>query len=424
MTEKKLDQGSIEKLKSITHLSTMDENIEYFFLSLTGHPPFGPIEKNQLKVWIGQTNVPADTKIRGHREQEWTILFDHPTFQRRKPQLISSVNLNNSGDIYVLKEGQKVGPVAKDELFELYKQKEVLITDMVSFDGGESWSRLYDIDEFDRRNLQQENLPGLPAWEVFKKSNDEVSQSLEQISDHQENTDAIASLAFIENIKSGKANPTVAEEDHTQEKFQEEEPEGFSEEIQSNNKNYNWVYAIVIVLSLSGIGVLITGDNEPQALRGPASKSTESQVLRPVKKFQAKKRTAKKFVPRNKPRSRKPVKSFRDSNTFKKRLERRMEDNALLEDDYANEDNYYDDGAEPIELDPIRKTTSKEVINPDESYFDEEEQEAFDAERDIASEEFYDDEDPDAELVKEKLNANGLPLDQAMEDDLFEEYEE
>ena len=138
-------------------------------------------------------------QIRNIDQNEWLPVFSHPYFQRRKPQLVSAASLKDEEDqeIYILINGQKAGPYEKSQLLDMVKDKEILLTDMISTNGGHTWMKLYQLDQFNRRDLNVEDqLPGLP-----KKV---IGQSHETVVNYKPVAEALTGLAYLSNVKKEK----------------------------------------------------------------------------------------------------------------------------------------------------------------------------------------------------------------------------
>ena len=93
-----------------------------------------------------------ETIIRPLDTKDWTPIFEHPYFQRRKPQLLSAQSVEEGEQtFYVLKQGQKTGPFEKKRIATMLERKELLLTDLVSTNAGHTWGKLYQVEGFDRR---------------------------------------------------------------------------------------------------------------------------------------------------------------------------------------------------------------------------------------------------------------------------------
>jgi len=161
----------------------------------------GFISSYDLKAYVIEHGDEAgDFDVKNIDSTEWASIFTHPSFQRRKPQLVSLSSLAQDSDqqFFILKNGQKTGPYEKFELLSMLEQKEILLTDMVTTNAGHTWMKLFQVDNFDRRVLKEsDQLPGVPNQAVMGNS-DSVTPTIPS-------TQAISSLAYLSNVKRGKS---------------------------------------------------------------------------------------------------------------------------------------------------------------------------------------------------------------------------
>jgi hypothetical protein len=333
---------------------TKVEDKEHIFEIKDSEDSLGFISLYDLKAYTFEHEEEAGNySIRNIDSEEWTFIYEHPYFQRRKPQLVSAETLNNLDEdaIFILHKGQKVGPFNKSEIAEKLEDKNILLTDLVSLNAGHTWIKLYQVEGFDRRNLKEsEQLPGMPSMEIVGQSSEGPNVL------PGEATDGMISLAYLGNLKRGKAyelfqTPSVSED--------------ISEKVKSSS-----FYKILAIISIVGIVYLLI--NIKDQLSSPFSESpttgeqaemltpVESNDSDPVKNLRNSnlnnsindQSRGSKFESRNlRPvRPAKVRKSFMDTQSFKD-----TQNNANDEDS-----TYYYDNSSPMELDPIRTQVSKE----------------------------------------------------------------
>lgn len=399
---------------------------ELYWLSLTGKEEVkGPFWMFDLKDYlqkqglehgpqIGELNLcpyNEDPQI----PQNWLPIFEHPFFQRRledsqeeekTPKSIENLFEELSPDeetFHILLYGQKSGPYSFEQIKEMLHSKQVLVTDMISIDNGKSWGRLYEIEEFDRRYIGQGELPFRPDSDP--KSKEEIKKKLQQKWQKKQegDTQAIAGLAYVENIRSGKVNST-------RDDVKIDEPLGPRESFMSKI-----FYASVLGFSVVGMAFLLWPGQDPDntSLK-PTSTSTQVQKLEPTERFdprerreQQKRETASSNTsssqsessPQNRRNRQKQIGEreesnrdrsfsrestpFRQSETYKRAQRQREERNntrpnrrsmrepasvQVIESD--REDLYYDDASGSLELDPVRETLSREIIDPVDEHGD------------------------------------------------------
>ena len=115
----------------------------------------------------------------------------------------STVDIKDGEKIYILVDGLKSGPFSKDQICEMVEAHDLLVTDPVSVDGVE-WFNLHQWSAFDRRTSHPEELPGLPQVNLFIASDKEVDDTLVNKNEGFVERDAMAGLAYLGNINSGK----------------------------------------------------------------------------------------------------------------------------------------------------------------------------------------------------------------------------
>lgn len=333
-----------------------------------------------LKDFVQQeTSFDENARIRNFGQKEWTSLFNHPFFQRRKPQLIQAVDSNTADEFFLLEQGQKAGPYSIEEIKSMVESKTALLTDMVSVDGGQSWGKIYEIEEFDRRKMDMtHSLPAAPEEEILRSHQEKV---IEKISNQDQETDAIAGLAYIGNMKMGKVNDSQVED-----KVQVEQ--NIEEESETNSKWIQVFWIGLFAVSLAGIiWLFYPSSNTSSSTKGTKhGKLSPIQKVKPTKTWKAKtptkaptrspavRRNNTRVDDRDRSRARKTT-PFKQTSTYK-RAKKEREKKVANDDDFVKvenyeDENYYDDASDPVELDPVRETLSKETIDPVESEYGE-----------------------------------------------------
>lgn len=344
----------------------------------------GPFEKSDLKAALPeQEDITHKLNACSADEIEldqWRPLMENPFFQRRKPQLMSSGALEsvNDNEFYILRDGQKFGPLELSELKELVSNREILATDLISIDNGETFGKLYEWEEFDRRSFENQALPQRPNEDFLTLGNIEVLKNFKEKSQVQGEAEAMANLAFVGNVRTGKVlewspqnTSRTYTKDETTAEVSSELPDTTTQTVSS------YFYAMVFAVSIIGIlymGLTWQTPQEDALSRSPASINHHSQdtdeagtvnsrsmnpmTLTPIEKIPAEQIENVRELSKTKIRPLKPSrKSFRDSNSFKKALS----DNPLIDDEGMQ----FDDGTEAMERDPVRAQVSKETFDPE-----------------------------------------------------------
>ena len=242
-----------------------------------------------LKDFVQQeTSFNENARIRNFGTKDWISLFNHPFFQRRKPQLIRPVEAESDEEFFLLEQGQKAGPYSTDEIKKMLESKTALLTDMISIDGGQSWGKIYEIEEFDRRKIDiTHNLPVTPEEDVLSSHKEKVA---EKVNNQDKETDAIAGLAYIGNMKLGK----VTDQQLNEIKEQEIKAQATKDD-ETNSKWIQMFWVGLFATSLAGIiWMFWPSENKSTSTKGTKlGKIAPVQKLKPTKKWNSKK-TAKK----------------------------------------------------------------------------------------------------------------------------------
>jgi len=333
-------------------LTSKVEMREHIFEMRDGETSLGFISLYDLKAYVFEHEEEAKQyQVRNIDSDEWKNIYEHPYFQRRKPQLISAENLKDSDDqeFFVLIKGQKAGPFEKYELSDMVDRKEILLTDMVSFNGGHTWVKLYQVDGFDRRSMRDSSvLPGMPDEDIINRT--ETTEA--GIGD---TTDGFISLAFLGNQKKGRLL----------ERQQENTLDDELKKSAAQSSRYKWL----LIASLLGIGYFLynikTSLQSPFLDKPASSVGEQAEMLKPVENFD---HQAPTFNSRNDVNDQRRMGKFetRKMNPVRPAMRKSfMETSQFKEANSGNNDggedqNYYYDNATPMELDPVRAQISKE----------------------------------------------------------------
>jgi hypothetical protein len=325
----------------------------------------------------------SEMQIRNFGDSEWVDIYSHAFFQRRKPQIITNTNISESdSSILVLKEGLKDGPYNLQEISDQISEQKLLVTDMISIDNGLTWNAIHKLEDFDRRNLKApSNLPHGPRGEVFLHSNQEVEESLS--SHDRENDEALADLAYIGNIKSAKPRQIVTSNENT-----ESQAVPIIETTETTDDEAEMKWLILFIVCVVGLGTLYATwpdsktkkiakktkvRNEVQAEVKAKTKILKAKPIKKANKIKISQPKVSKPLARN----RKNI-SFKKSKAFRKaasKYKKKLSDKPIIVNENSDTDNYYDDGTDPVELDPVRRKLSKETLDPE--FVDEDSPEGF-----------------------------------------------
>lgn len=314
----------------------------------------GYISLYDLKTLTAHSDHELDkVEIRQIDGADWCLLFEHPFFQRRKPQLVPVSSLQEENDLtyFLLRNGQKAGPYEKEQLLSMVEEKEILLTDMVSTNAGHTWMKLYQAEGFDRRTLKNsDQLPGLPFEGHFNKIAPSPSAQNPE-------TEALSGLAYIGNVKRGKV-------------VEREQNNHYKDEV-TKTKGNSSIYKWLLILSVIGIGYFlynIKNQLTSPFTPAPSPIGEQAEMLtpveatpalvgerpadRPLNQFNDSRRTGKFEEKSFKPIVPNRRKSFMESSKFQ----------AIRNND-SDDGNYFYDNTSPIELDPVRSQVSKETFD-------------------------------------------------------------
>ena len=286
----------ITALKELTQKS--NQQVTYFVM-LEGAPLIGPIEGPQFLDFVRKNSLPPHTKIRANGERDFVPLYQHPHFKREKK--IPPPFRKGNGNFYYLENGRKHGPFKQEKIQQLLNAKKLLLTDLLSSDGGTSWHKAFEFEEFDRR-LQAKDLPQALPKEYTWCSLDGKNQKSKPNKDRENN--ALAVLNFF-----GTLEPIDSLHAKAEEPDQEEGRPGHS---------LGSKLTFLFILAMSGafwwwpasdLG-LEQKQRDPAGTEQNLTKKSTEQKEAPAKP-QAKKPTspAPKIVPRPKPKPRPVVKA-------------------------------------------------------------------------------------------------------------------
>lgn len=308
---------------------------------------------------------------------------------------------------FLFKSPEPLGPFSAQDVIHKLENTEILITDLISTDK-KNWSKIYQLPEFDRRSMTRENhIP-----EQRPKVGEQTTFTRRQNSD----TDIIASLAYVEKVRSGQAK-----ESNTTDESQESEGSSPTASTFSFRSSWRLSHGLYLGLLMATISVfaIIFAERQSQSTRSPASLQPtaesrqavsapapevielqgtpiDSQTQPNQQQENQRARTVQPTTPRPAPqraasshdtrdrqdqsRSR-DTRSFRESDTYQNALEqrrqrerantstRRMRQEAHLQViTPEREDLYFDDNDQPLEHDPIRRELSRDVIDPVDDY--------------------------------------------------------
>jgi len=197
----------LKNLKMVSEAEVAQYSISLEHLWLVNHNDelFGPFNENDVKAcFFSNPEEYQNTLVCNMQDAQWVPVFKHKTFQRRKPQLLAvaseeseQLEIDSNSQIYLLKHGQKIGPITLNDLNTKIDEKAILMTDFLSIDQGKSWQKVYQYPVLNRREvLNADHLPNANLKVDIKTPLQIIKNDIEQ---------DVAGLAFIHRLKNAQA---------------------------------------------------------------------------------------------------------------------------------------------------------------------------------------------------------------------------
>jgi hypothetical protein len=168
-----------------------------------GKETVGPYHKNHLKAYIDlHPEFPFDVKVANAQDKKWLPLFKVVEFQRRKQNVVSKEEWKKNKHFYLLKKGQRSGPYTLEQIQKKLWEKDLLLTDLLSFDEGENWIKILEHPQFDRRARSFSfKLPESVPEELLHQGHDDVVTHIKQKFMQNQASEGLFGLAFMERHK-------------------------------------------------------------------------------------------------------------------------------------------------------------------------------------------------------------------------------
>jgi len=333
----------IEQWLSQKHELSKSKTIrENHVVVLVNDHQYGPLNSKDLteltKFEPGSLNL---VLFREDSELPWSLLAEHPVFNRRQGSSQSSRTILDSNEFYHLKNGIKQGPYKFQVLEQMMAAKEINYTDYISLDNGQTWVYLYQLERFDRRDQNSEDLPHLPKLEIFDQSEIDAHEN-----HYKREVDEDLSVMTQLIQKPDNAKNSVSEKNIP---------------FQMTSKKWGAIASVFVV-----VGMLFMFSGPSKTERGPASQDVQASIetkdeAQKVKQQEpVKNAKSKRAFERRPPTTFRPAKtkSFTESDAYKESQERLGEHMREENDDTAEVED-----SDPYEYDPVRSKVSKETMD-------------------------------------------------------------
>lgn len=359
----------------------------------------GPVDGQKLLSFLEYTPLPSSTQIKPLGDQaEWILLYEHPIFQRRKPQVVTDHGELVDKNFWLLKAGQKEGPFTFHELKDKVSNQEFLINQLVSYDDGEHWYKLYELEDFDRRKKTSQ-LPSHPAHESIKSSTlKKVKNLTDHVDEGQKRADALATLAISHQNKLKKRKASANIHQISKPQVSTEHFQGTATTQTQPVEVSNFKYGLIMSLSIIGILYLLFTSDDRESYRNLAGmdekktkleklkdagenikenaedllekneeKQTPAQVVKIPKKTQDKQTFKESIYNQNQAQvrqmQREPVEQYRE---IAQEDAPYPNDEGYPKDSYMEQDNYdqlVKEDETLVEQDPVKSQVSRETLN-------------------------------------------------------------
>lgn len=376
--------GEVFEIKLVELIQSTPQGVEGDLMIQKDGQYLGDLSATKLRsLFKHHEEECKELLVKNASESDYVPLFQHSLFQRRRPQLVSSSHLTKEAteDIFVLKNGIKQGPYTFEELKVLVKECQVLPTDYLSTNQGETWAKIFSYEEFDRRNYTQPDLPSAPKSEV-------LNTHLQSATSQNHETEALTGLAYLGNLRTGKSR------EHAKKQYDGDITNpSMKNPLKGDVDKFHYFWVGLFFVSFAGIiMVLLTWNSSKPQLEAQDANPSPQQVTSQQAKVQQQlvesrrgqtpptpKLTGQPIQRANTvappptpienvpaPRVQRLQKRAQASRTSL--IQSRGAREALADQDNESEqyDDYaYDNGDTPYEQDPVRSRVSRQTLNPD-----------------------------------------------------------
>ncbi|MGI4992764.1 hypothetical protein ACRXCV_09050 [Halobacteriovorax sp. GFR7] len=337
---------------------------EVYFIK-DGDKELGPFWQEDLKEFIEDYSLfNQSVFVKSMLEEQWSMITAHPLFQRRKPEIIKEFQIDEDDQFFILKNNKKDGPYKSSEIMAMLDSLELLYTDFISVDQGQSWGTIHEFEVFDRRSRSNESLPDSPQGHIFKNSILDADKAMALAKKDSDDREFIYDLAYIGNQK---LNPNKASIDD----FEQKEKSDPATMIRLGTFAASFVLVVAVFFVFSKLS------GTPDTPVAKAKKTARIQTKR-TPAAQAQKKAPSKTT-RTVTKKREVPNAFKKKSRPKRQIskgndpigkadflaDRKMQD-AVMDPADLPPEVIFDDANEALELDPVRERISKETFDPQE----------------------------------------------------------
>jgi hypothetical protein len=212
---------------------------------------YGPFEPESLRHYSSENEdlfalavaTPKDT-------QDWRPFYSYSQFQKRTQGTTSRPSI---GPFWLIENGLKAGPLSLADLEKRVKEKTLVVTELVSPDEGNTWHKLFELPQFDRRLQAHQDLPVTPLESSFQTARFDLEEMRERRASAHVVKEDLASTAH-QALQTEKTISFNINDVH-------ELPEA---KKGIGNSNVKWILsaAMSLVMSVVGVGSFIFSSSE------------------------------------------------------------------------------------------------------------------------------------------------------------------
>lgn len=137
---------------------------EHLWLFRVEGKVFGPYTLKNLQAYLlAHAHYPDSTRVQNERDKKWISPHDSELFDRRKYDSSAQAGQTPQEEVplYLLVEGQKIGPLPISEIQHKLQEKKILLTDYWAISTRGPWKKIFEHPHFDRRKISL--LPTIPT---------------------------------------------------------------------------------------------------------------------------------------------------------------------------------------------------------------------------------------------------------------------
>ncbi|MEI8347820.1 MAG: hypothetical protein WCG27_10150, partial [Pseudomonadota bacterium] len=354
---------------------------DLFQVELKGQT-LGPFWGEDLKNCISAFgHLLEEAHIRSLEDKGWKNFFEHPLFNRRRPEVVTTTEGQLEEDnqkLYLIHHGQRSGPITLEEINKRIKQGSISLNDYVGV-GEEStkWKKVCQLPGFNRRkkkDVETENLPAIPQEEVFEHSAFEATRivNIQTRPNAEDSTQhSLANLIQLNQVRQKRLTEMLVSSRRS----------SLPESLPEVPEMINWKEIVhskkFKIVTLCTLGLLISvwllaprPKNELSTLPHEIAPTNLTGIALPKNNNNTLKKSKFSNFPNNTnpaPAINRPNStSFRKSKAISRRDVDEPYAGGAINTRSANDEGIiYDDGSGPIEIDPIRQKLTREMIDAD-----------------------------------------------------------